>query len=87
MRYFFILLLTACGSQETIRYVDRPVTVKVPVIQPCDVLVPEFMEYATARLTAGATDFEKIQSLLIERKERGATEAELRALLILCVEI
>ena len=84
MRYLLMLLLTGCGSTEVIRYVDRPVTVEVPVYTPCEVHMPKVVTYTTDRLTARSTDFEKIQALLIERKERGASEDELRLLLSIC---
>lgn len=82
-----IILLMGCGSNEVIRYVDRPVKVEVPIVMPCPVEIPAEAQYATDRLTVRATDFEKIRALLVERKERGATETELRVLLASCVDL
>lgn len=86
MRYLFVLLLAGCGSTEVIKYVDRPIVVEVPVSIPCEAVVPREAVYSTDKLVISSSDFEKIQALLIERKERGATESELRLLLDSCTQ-
>ena len=80
----FCGLIIGCTSQPAARYIDRPVRVEVPVLLPCPVTEPPRRGYATAGLVRDSTPFEKIRALLVERKERAATESELRELLGAC---
>jgi hypothetical protein len=83
---FWILALAGCASAPE-QQLPRVVTVEVPVIQPCPVKVPERAEYATAKLSKKASDFDKIKAILVERKQRETAENELRRLLVVCVKL
>lgn len=76
-----ILPIVGCTTTE---YVKEPVDVYVPVPVPCDVEIPPDVRHATDYLSREDSDFDKIKALLVERRERAALEAELRALLKAC---
>ena len=86
MRALFLVLLTGCAADPVIEYVDRPVEVKVPVVMPCQAVMPAVVRYATEGLKADDSDFDKIKALLVERRQRETTENELRALLGACID-
>lgn len=76
--------LGACASNKP-EPLPRVVRVEVPVILPCPVIMPPIGDYATAYLTKGHSDFDKIKALLVEREERKWVELELRELLGACI--
>jgi hypothetical protein len=86
MRALAIAMLALLCGCTTTEYVDRPVDVYVPVPTPCEVEVPAQVLYATDKLRASDTDFDKIKALLVERRQRAATEEALRLLLGACIE-
>jgi hypothetical protein len=77
-----LFFLCGCSTPSTI---IETVEVRVPVIEPCPVSIPDTASYAAEKLSVDDTDFEKIRALLIERRQRISTEEELRALLLACV--
>jgi hypothetical protein len=80
-----IFLVGCCGTPEKEILIET-IEVKVPVYEPCPVVQPDPPRYATEGLRKNDTDFEKIRTLLVERRQRSATEAELRLLLDACTD-
>lgn len=85
--FAMMFLLAGCISQPEPEkvYIKVPVRVEMPVPIPCPVELPAGKRYETKRLKKSDTDFDKIRAVLIELRQRAATEEELRALLGVCL--
>ena len=78
-----VLLLTACSTTRDVVKIET-VEVKVPVLLPCPVQVPERPDYITHTVPEDASIFEKMVALLSDRKLSMAHEEELTTLLRTC---
>lgn len=79
---FILFITTGCHHNTkpdiVTEYVDRP------IYCVSEDELPEQIPYQTQNLSKQASMFEKIQALLIERKQREQVEVELRSILNGC---
>lgn len=78
------ILFALPGCATTERVVTRTVEVKVPVPVPCRVDPVERPAFAVEALPAGASAFERLRALLVERQQRIAYESRLEAAISQC---
>lgn len=85
MKIFIIvsaLLLAGCSTiKDNVVYKD----VLVPVTTKCSVIMPERTVYISDLMTESDSIFDKMKSLLIDKKSAKVKEEELRELLKVCI--
>lgn len=83
-RFIFVLALMLTGCAHGQRRAPPHPMVSVPIAVDCAVKVTPQPSYAADAVGLDGTIFVLVQALLIDREQRKATEAELRAALRGC---